>query len=80
MGGDARPHRFRAAVWLRVPSLVLSTATVPPVYAFGRATLGHSAGLVRAALIALSPFALYYAIEARPYASVARLARAATWG
>jgi 4-amino-4-deoxy-L-arabinose transferase-like glycosyltransferase len=58
-------------VWIRLPSLILSTATIPITYLLGRETLGRAAGLIGAAILALSPFTLYYAIEARPYASVA---------
>ncbi|MEA2333271.1 MAG: mannosyltransferase [Thermoleophilaceae bacterium] len=54
-------------VFLRLPSLVLGTATVPLVYALGRRTVGRTAGLVAAALIALSPFAIVFSYEARAY-------------
>ncbi len=58
------------SVWIRVPSLLLGTATVPVVYALGRATIGRLAGLIAAAIIAVTPFAVYYGIEARPYATM----------
>jgi hypothetical protein len=57
-------------VWIRLPTLLLSTATVPVVYAIGRATVGRVAGLIGAAIFALTPFAVYYGIEARPYATM----------
>jgi hypothetical protein len=56
--------------WLRVPSLVLGTATVPLVHLLGRRTVGRNAGLLAAGLLALSPFALFYANEARAYATM----------
>ena len=55
-------------VWLRVPSLIAGVATVPLLYALGARTVGRAAGLVAAALFALSPFAIFYASEARAYA------------
>jgi hypothetical protein len=58
------------SVWIRVPSLVLGTATVPVVYALGRATLGRLAGLIGAAILAVTPFAVFYGVEARPYATM----------
>jgi hypothetical protein len=57
-------------VWLRLPSLVLGTATIPLVYAFGLRTVGRRAALVATAFVALSPFATHFSIEARPYATL----------
>jgi mannosyltransferase len=54
--------------WIRVPSIVLGTATVPLLYAVGVRTVGRPAGLVAAALLAFSPFATWYGDEARTYA------------
>jgi mannosyltransferase len=55
-------------VWLRVPSLVAGAAAVPLTYLLGARTLGRPAGLLGAALMALSPFAIFYSVEARAYA------------
>lgn len=55
-------------VWLRIPSLVAGVATVPLVYVLGARTLGRTAALAGTALFALSPFAIFYATEARAYA------------
>jgi hypothetical protein len=55
---------------VRVPSLVLGTLTVPLVFLLGRRAAGAAAGLVAAAIVALSPFALFYSVEARAYATV----------
>lgn len=57
-------------VWLRLPSVVLGTATVPVVYLIGRETVGRMAGLIGAAILALGPFALYFGVEGRPYATL----------
>ena len=53
--------------WLRVPSFVAGVATIPAVYALGLRTVGRAAALAGAALLALSPFAVFYSAEARPY-------------
>jgi hypothetical protein len=55
-------------LWVRVPSFVAGVATIPAVYALGLRTVGRSAALAGAALLALSPFAVFYSAEARPYA------------
>jgi mannosyltransferase len=55
-------------VWLRMPSLLAGVATVPLVYVLGARTVGRAAGLAGTALLALSPFAIFYAGEARAYA------------
>jgi 4-amino-4-deoxy-L-arabinose transferase-like glycosyltransferase len=53
---------------LRLPSAAAAVLTLPVVYALGRKLLGQVAGLVAAFLLAISPFALRYAQEARVYA------------
>jgi mannosyltransferase len=55
-------------VWLRVPSLLAGVATVPLVYLLGARTVGRNPALAGAGLFALSPFAIFYATEARAYA------------
>jgi mannosyltransferase len=65
-------------VWIRVPSLLLGTATVPLTYALGRRTIGVRPGLVAAAFVALSPFAIFYSVEARAYATLMFLAAVST--
>lgn len=57
-------------VWIRLPSVILGAATVPVVYALGRRTVSRACGLVGAAVMACAPFAVYYGIEARPYATM----------
>ncbi len=80
-GGENSPPLFFVLAWLsmklgdptvtiRLPSLVLGTATVPLIYLVGRRAVGGRAGVVAAALLALSPFAIFYSTEARPYATL----------
>ena len=52
---------------LRAPSLVAGVAAIPLVYALATRTVGGRAGIVAAALTALSPFMIYYSAEARGY-------------
>jgi mannosyltransferase len=60
-------------VWIRVPSLILGTATVPVVYLLGRRTVGAPAGMLAAGFVVLSPFAIFYSNEGRAYAALAFL-------
>lgn len=52
---------------LRLPSLLAGTAAIPVVHAIGARTVGRRAGLLAAALLALSPFMVFYSAEARGY-------------
>lgn len=61
---------------LRFPSVLCATLLVPLVYALGVRLRGRATGRVAALLAALSPFHLWYAQEARPYAMVAALSAA----
>ena len=80
-GGEYNPPLPFVLAWLtskagdptvsiRIPSVLLGTATVPIVFLLGLRTLGRAAALVAAGLIALSPFAIYYGIEARGYGAL----------
>jgi uncharacterized membrane protein len=62
-----------AASLIRLPSLVLGTATIPLAYLLGLRTVGRAPGVVAAAFIAFSPFTVYYSDEGRPYATLAFL-------
>ena len=53
---------------LRLPSALAGIATVPLLYLLGRRTFGRAAGLVAATLLALSPLAIWYSLEAKAYA------------
>lgn len=57
-------------VWIRLPSVVLGTATIPVVYVLGRETIGSRGALIAAAVISVTPFTVYYGTEARPYATM----------
>lgn len=64
-----------ARVWdatagIRLPSLVLSVATIPLLYLLGRRVAGGPAGVLAAALLALGPFDVFYGTEARAYATL----------
>jgi 4-amino-4-deoxy-L-arabinose transferase-like glycosyltransferase len=63
--------------WLRLPSLIAGTASIPLVYLLGERTVGRAAGLVGAAVMALAPFMIYYSTEARAYALIVALSAAA---
>lgn len=56
--------------WIRLPSVLLGTATVPLLYLLGRDWVGRKAGLIATTVVALSPFTLFYGVEARPYATM----------
>lgn len=66
-------------VWIRLPSIVLGALTVPLVYLIGRDTVGRIPGLLAGGLLAVSPFSLYYGVEARPYATMAFFVALSTW-
>jgi mannosyltransferase len=56
---------------IRVPAIVLGTATIPLVFALGKRVATTTAGMVGAVAFALSPFALFYGSEARSYGAAA---------
>jgi Dolichyl-phosphate-mannose-protein mannosyltransferase len=56
---------------IRLPSLILGTATIPLVALVGIRTVGRGAAVVAAVVVALGPFAIFYSVEARPYATLA---------
>jgi hypothetical protein len=71
-------HLGNHAAWIRVPSLFLGSAAVPLVYLLGRQTVGVRAGVVAAALMAISPFAMFYGNEGRAYATLIFLSALST--
>lgn len=64
---------------LRSFSAVCSVLTVLFAYLIGRDAFGRRVGQVAAFLLAVMPFAIYYAQEARMYALLALCAAASTW-
>lgn len=65
-------------VWIRVPSLVAGTLTVPAVFALGRRTVGHRAGLAGAMIVAIAPYTILYGVEGRAYALLGLLSALST--
>jgi hypothetical protein len=63
---------------IRLPSLVCGTALVPVVFLLGSRIRDNATGLVAATLTALSPFAVYFSTEARPYATLMLLLATST--
>jgi hypothetical protein len=66
----------RSELALRAISALAGTATVPLVFAIGRRTVSARAGLVAAALVAVSPDLVWYSQEARAYALMVALVAA----
>lgn len=65
---------------LRLISVWAELLALPVVYHVGRSILNRQAGLWAAALLALSPFSVWYAREARPYGFYLLFAALALWG
>jgi hypothetical protein len=63
---------------LRIVSLIAGLGAIPLTYLVGTRTVGSSASLVAALLLALSPFQIYYATEARAYSLMMFFTLAAT--
>lgn len=55
------------AWWVRFLSALLSVAAVPIVFSTGKAILSQRAGIIAALLLAVNPFDIRYAQEARSY-------------
>jgi len=64
---------------LRSLSALAGTATVLLVYAIARRMAGQRAGLIAAALIAVSPILVWYSQEARSYELLVCLCAASVW-
>ncbi len=58
-------------IGLRLPAAIVGVLTIPLAYALGKVAGGERAGLIAALMMALSPFAIYYSQEARPYSLLA---------
>ena len=78
---ETTPPLFFALTWLvkglgdpaaglRWISLLAGLAAIPLTYVLGARTVGTTAGLAGAAVMALSPFMIFYSTEARAYALV----------
>lgn len=71
-------HLGNSVLALRAASLVGVTLAIPLTYLVGVRTVGRRAALIGSALIALSPFLIYYGTEARPYGLLMALVLAST--
>jgi 4-amino-4-deoxy-L-arabinose transferase-like glycosyltransferase len=56
---------------LRLPSVIFGTANIAVLYWLGTMTVGRIAGLIAAALLALSPLHIWFSQEARMYTLLA---------
>lgn len=77
--GDFHPPGWFAIVWvwghifgfseiaIRLPSVILGTATVWITFLLGKELFGKKAGIVAALFLAISPLHVYYSQEARMY-------------
>jgi 4-amino-4-deoxy-L-arabinose transferase-like glycosyltransferase len=65
-------------ILVRLPSLLLGTATIPLLYVLAKRIGGTAVGLLAAGLLALSPFAIFYSTEARAYETVVFLVTVST--
>jgi Dolichyl-phosphate-mannose-protein mannosyltransferase len=82
---DLNPPLFFVLAWalerlgdppqlIRLVSLLAGSAAIPLTYLLGLWTVGRRAALVGGALVALSPFLIFYTTEARAYGLVLCLA------
>lgn len=70
----------RTEVWLRLSSVLFHLASIPLIYLIGARLVSTEAGVVAAALLAINPFHLAFATEARMYAPVEFLSLWSMWG
>lgn len=63
---------------IRLPSLIAGMLSIPLTYLVGARAVGRTAGIAAAAIVALSPFMVYFATEARGYALAIALLLAST--
>lgn len=68
-----------APLWLRIPSVLAGTATIPVVYLLARRLGNWQAGLVAAVMVAVSPFAIEQSQLIRMYALLALMVVASWW-
>lgn len=57
--------------WMRAPSVIAGTALIPVTALLGRRVFGQAAGCLAAAIVAISPFFVFYGVEARAYSLAA---------
>ena len=54
--------------WLRFPSVICGILAIPLIYQLGRTSFNRATGIVAAALLAISPYHVWYSQEMRMYA------------
>lgn len=64
---------------LRLPSMVLGTATIPVLYFFAREFVGRTEALLASLLLAVSYHHVWFSQSARGYAALALLTVLSTW-
>ncbi len=64
---------------VRLPSAIAGTLTIPAFYGLARALRGPRLGLVAAALLTISPYAHWYAQDAKMYSLLVLLTILSTW-
>nr|MBI2904111.1 glycosyltransferase family 39 protein [Chloroflexota bacterium] len=65
---------------LRLTGALAGWLAIPVVYRLGRAMMGGRVGALAAAIVAVSPFAVWYSQDARPYGLYLLLSALALWG
>ena len=66
-------------VAVRLPAAIAGTLAIPALYGLGRALRGPRLGVIAAALITVSPYAHWYAQDAKMYSLLVLEVIAATW-
>ncbi len=66
-------------VAVRLPSTIAGTLAIPALYGLGRALRGPRLGVIAAALLTISPYAHWYAQDAKMYSLLVLLTIVATW-
>lgn len=72
-------HIGRSEFIIRYFSVVCAVLTIPVIYRTGRLIAGYKVGLLAAFLLAVSPFHIWYAQEARMYTFLALTTLTANW-
>ena len=57
--------------WMRAPSVLAGTALIPVTALLGRKVFGTAAGALAGGIVAVSPFFVFYGVEARAYSLAA---------
>lgn len=86
---EISPPLYFAVAWLfvqvgsdpemvRIPALIAGVVSIPLTYLVGTRALSRPAGLIAAAVMALNPFMIFYATDARAYTLAIALLLAST--